>query len=91
MIQNSSQKFREMILFLINETVKKSKIPQVWKNSVINMIPKKQKNSSDPKQYRTISLTSCLAKLSERLMLVKIKEFCDKNNITIIQQSGFRK
>jgi hypothetical protein len=91
MIQNSSQEFRKIILFLINETVKKSKIPQVWKNSVINMIPKKQKNSSDPKQYRTISLTSCLAKLAERLMLVKIKEFCDKNNITIKQQSGFRK
>jgi hypothetical protein len=54
------------------------------------MIPKKQNNSSNPRDYRPISLTSCLAKVAERLMLTKIKEFLDKNKIIIKQQSGFR-
>jgi hypothetical protein len=63
----------------------------VWKNSAINMIPKKNKNSSNPKEYRPISLTSCIAKLAERPILLKMKEFMDKNNIIFKQQSGFRK
>ena len=91
MLHNTSQEFRKIILFLINQTVQQSKIPQEWKNSVINMIPKKQNNSSDPKQYRPISLTSCIAKLAERLMLKKMKEFMENNNIISKQQSGFRK
>ena len=72
---------------LINKTDNFSSISQLWKNSTITMIPKKQNDSNNPKDYRPISLTSCLAKLSERLMLMKIKEFMAKNNITIKQQS----
>lgn len=90
MLQNSSQEFRKIILYLINQTVKQAKIPQNWKTSLISMIPKKQNNSSDLRDYRPISLTSCLAKVAERLMLTKIKEFLDKNKIIIKQQSGFR-
>ena len=69
MLKNSSQEFRKLILQLINQSIKQSKIPQNWKNSLISMIPKKQHNSSNPKDYRPISLTSCLAKLSEKLIL----------------------
>jgi hypothetical protein len=53
------------------------KFPQEWKNSVNNMIPKKNKNSSNPKEYRSISLTNCVAKLAERLMLSKTKQFME--------------
>ena len=90
MIQNTTQEFRKIILHLINETVKQSKLPKNWKSSLISMIPKKQNNSCNPKDYRPISLTSCLAKLSERLIMIRFKEFLDKNKITIKQQSGFR-
>ncbi len=54
------------------------------------MIPKKKSNSSDPKDYRPISLTSNLAKMAEKLMAIKLKEFLKENNIIIKQQSGFR-
>jgi hypothetical protein len=56
---------------------------------MITMIQKKLKNSSNPKDYRPISLTSCIGKLAERLMLIKIKDFMEKNNI-LMRQSGFR-
>ncbi len=90
MLINSSQEFRQIILNLVNETVKKTPLPQSRKNSLITKIPKKLKISNNIKDYRPISLTSCLAKLGERLMLIKIKEFLNKNNIIIKQQSGFR-
>ena len=54
------------------------------------MLPKKNYSSSNLKDYRPISMTSCLAKLVERLMLTKIKGFLEKNKIIIKQQSGFR-
>ena len=91
MLKNSTLEFGKIILKLINLSVSQSKIPQEWKQSIITMLPKKQKNSSNPKDYRPISLTSCISKLAERLILVKLKEFMDSNHIIIKQQSGFRK
>ena len=54
------------------------------------MIPKKKSNSSDPKDYRPISLTSNLAKLAEKMIAIKLKDFLKQQNIIIKQQSGFR-
>jgi hypothetical protein len=49
------------------------------------MIPKNNNTSNNT------SLTSCMAKLAERLILLKIKQFLDdKQGIIIRQQSGFR-
>ena len=45
MLQNTHQEFRKIILYLFNETVKQATIPQEWKNSVINMIPKNRKTA----------------------------------------------
>ena len=52
------------------------------------MIPKKNR-SSDPKDYRPISLTSCIAKLAEKLVYSRISDFLKANNIIITQQSVF--
>ena len=51
----------------------------------------KQNSSNNIKVYRPISLTSCLAKLGERLMLTKFKEFLNKNNIIIVLLNSFIK
>jgi hypothetical protein len=79
-----------IILNLINLSISKNKLPANWKCSVISMIPKKESNSSNPKDYRPISLTSSLAKISEKMIGIKLKEFLKENNIIIKQQSGFR-
>ena len=53
------------------------------------MIPKKISNSSDPKNYRPNSLTSALAKLTEKMIVIKLKKFLNRENMIIKQQSGF--
>jgi hypothetical protein len=83
MLLNTSSEFRDIVLHLINLTVKRSEIPQIWKESIICMIPKKNKNSCNPKDYRPISLTSCLAKLCESLISIKLKEHLNKNNLIL--------
>lgn len=82
--------FRLNLLHLFNQTIIQSKIPEPWKVSIITMIPKKQVNSKNPKDYRPISLTSCLAKLCERIIANRIKKILKQKKIIIKQQSGFR-
>lgn len=90
MLKNLSLDFRHILLRLINLTIQKSLLPNDWKSSTITMIPKKKSNSSDPKDYRPISLTSNLAKLAEKMIAIKLKDFLKQQNIIIKQQSGFR-
>jgi hypothetical protein len=55
------------------------------------MIGKKENEKSNPANYRPISITSCMGKLCEKLVLVRLNAFLKQNKIIIDQQSGFRK
>jgi hypothetical protein len=54
------------------------------------MIPKKVAKSNNPKDYRPISMTSCLGKLAERLLRTRLYDYLNKNNLLIDKQSGFK-
>ncbi len=50
----------------------------------------KKDGKKDPKNFRPISITSCVARLCERFILIEINEHLKENKIIIKQQSGFR-
>jgi hypothetical protein len=54
------------------------------------MIPKKASYSNDPKNYRPISLISCVGKLIEKIVKVRLVTSLDLNNALVTEQSGFR-
>jgi hypothetical protein len=89
-LKNASLEFKKLILKLFNQTIVENYIPSSWKASIITMIPKKVRTAS-AKGYRPISITSCLGKLCERLILLRLTEFFEDNKIIVPQQSGFRK
>ncbi len=66
-IKNSTDKFQNILPFLFNRCVLTGKMPDNWRRSEINMIPKKG-DSSDPKSYRPISITSIFLRLFEKLL-----------------------
>ena len=78
MIKHSSPSFKSLLLTLFNNIVLTGSIPDPWKFSLINMIPKKLGFSSDPNEYRPISLTSCLSKVFEKLVFNRIYDFLEK-------------
>lgn len=91
MLKNCSNEFKTVILLLFNKCIEYGKIPSSWKKSRISMIPKKSGYSSDPNEYRPISLTSCLCKLFEKIIHDRIIIFLNEQKIITKCQSGFRK
>lgn len=90
MIKNASNEFKNVILKLFNLSISNQKLPSIWKQASVTMIPKKGKDKSLASSYRPISLTSCLAKTCERLTLNRLQVFLKSKDIIIKQQSGFR-
>ena len=88
MLKNLGESFMVVLLRLINISMRDSKIPRAWKLSNITMIPKKPDSSlQDPQNYRPISLTSVLSKLTERLVSSQIIEYIESKNIMCAEQS----
>ncbi|GBM30453.1 hypothetical protein AVEN_203024-1 [Araneus ventricosus] len=71
--------------------MEKCYFPQCWKTAVIIPIPKPDQNLDLPQNYRPISLPSSLSKVYESVLLKRLNQFLDNNNIIISEQFGFRK
>ena len=62
----------------------------VWKTSSIIPIYNMGKPLDSPASFRPISLTSCVSKLFERIILSRILFFLESNSILSPRQAGFR-
>ena len=89
-LKNISEITKETILKLFNKCLELNRVPAYWKVSTMNMILKKGADSWRTKSYRPISITPCMARLFERLILARLKSHLNDNNIIIAAQSGFR-
>ena len=54
------------------------------------MIEKKADDQSNPKNYRPISITACLRRLLERIILKRLQDYLERNGLLASHQSGFR-
>ena len=87
----SSHAIKTHTLNFFNKCLISNEIPKSWKHSQISMLLKSGQNTSSPGSYRPISSTACLARLFERMVLTRLQDHLDKNNLIITNQSGFRK
>ncbi len=90
MLVNLPQNCLEAILKIFNYSLKNCILPQAWKDSKIILIPKKDSNLNQPNAYRPISLTSCIVKLLEKIIMSRLITFIESNKILTQFQSGFR-
>ena len=65
--------------------------PKAWKHAKVIMIPKPNKDASSAKNYRPISLLSCLGKLFERLLAGRISKYLENKGLFNKNQSGYRR
>lgn len=78
------------ILFIFNAILRLDYFPEKWKLAKIFFIPKPGKDVFKVESYRPISLLPILSKLFEKLLLDKLQNNLDRNNIIPTHQFGFR-
>ena len=65
--------------------------PSIWKTSCIIPIHKMRKPLDFPASFRSISLTFCVSRLFERIILIRLLFFLESNSILSPRQAGFRR
>ncbi|GFW71450.1 probable RNA-directed DNA polymerase from transposon X-element [Trichonephila clavipes] len=89
MTKNFSLKAILILTILINKILTLNYFPKAWKEAIIFPILKPGKNKNIPSSYRPISLLSTLSKITESIILTRLKEFLYTNNIINPNQYGF--
>ena len=80
----------QFLLKLFNICLRFGYFPKLWKISVIKILLKsKDKDKSEVKSYRPISLLSKIAKLFEKLIINRINHHMFSNNLLSKSQFGF--
>ena len=79
-----------LLLSLFNRSWSTHTFPSCWKPSTIIPIHKPGKPTSSPSSFRPISLTSCIFKLFERLILSHLAFHLESNHLLSTCQAGFR-
>lgn len=91
MIKNLPSNEKEQVLRLFNLIWSEGVYPESWQTSIIIPIPKPGKDSTNPNNYRPISLTSCFSKLMEKIINARLVWYLETNNYISNYQTGFRK
>ena len=74
---------------LFNKSLSYGKFPSDWK--VANLAPIfKSNNRQDPTNYRPISLLANIGKILERLVFIKLYEYCMRHNILTWRNAAYK-
>ena len=79
-----------LLLSLFNRSWSSHTFPFGWKPTIIIPIYKPGKPTSSPSSFCPISLTSCISKLFERLILSRLTFHLESNHLLSTCQAGFR-
>ena len=90
MLKHLPRSGMDFLLHIFNLSWSLHSFPSIWKTSSIIPIHKVGKPLDSPASFRPISLTSCVSKLFERIILSRLLFFLESNSILSPRQAGFR-
>jgi len=85
---NCGLRTKKWLCYLFNHILKKGKVPNAFKKSIVSAVLKPGKDGSDVSHFRPISLLCIPFKILERLILNRIQPTIDQH--IPIEQAGFR-
>ena len=86
-----SEQTLHTLLDIFNDSFHLATVPQIWKNAIIIPLLKSGKPADELKSFRPISLTSCVVKLIERMLVDRLMHMAEANNWLSSYQAGFRR
>lgn len=89
-LKKLSLKVFTLLSSIFNKCLELHYYPSIWKVAKIIPIRKPGKDPTSSSSYRPISLLSALSKLFEKLILNRLLNFVETNNIILPEQFGFR-
>ena len=89
MLKHLPRSGMDFLLYIFNLSWSSHSFSSIWKTSSIIPIHKMGKPLDSPASFRPISLTSCVSKLFERIILSRLL-FLESNSILYPRQAGFR-
>ena len=90
MLKHLPRSGMDLLLYIFNLSWTSHSFPSIWKTSSIIPIHKMGKPLDSPASFQPISLTSCVSKLFERIILSRLLFFLKSNSILSPCQAGFR-
>ena len=81
MLKHLPRSGMDFLLHIFNLSWSSHSFPSIWKTSSIISIHKMGKLLNSPASFRPISLTSCVSKLFERIILSRLLFFLESNSI----------
>lgn len=82
---------KKILLDTINKQWTTGDFPEEWRNSIVIPIPKSGQSANKPDGYRPISLTSCVAKITERMVNFRLTIALEEQCLLNQRQYAFRK
>ena len=82
---------KHSLCIIFSDAIRLGYFPLVWKSALVKMLPKPNKDAKFAKNFRPISLLSCIGKILERILAQRISSFMEENNLFAKSQSGFRR
>ena len=90
MLKHLSRSGMDFLLHIFNLSWSSHSFSSIWKTSSIIPIHKMETPLDSPASFRPISLTSCVSKLFERIILSRLLFFVESTSILSPRQFGFR-
>ena len=90
-LKKNAQVLAPKISAFLRKLVRAGSFSSFWRLGNIAPLPKGVSASSDPSDYRPISITPVLSKIFERLLSKRLSKFVESNDMLPNLQFGFRK
>ena len=90
MLKHLPRSGMDFLLHIFNLSWSSHSFPSIWKTSPIILIHKMGKPLDSPASFRSISLTSCVSKLFECIILSHLLFFLESNSILSPRKVDFR-
>lgn len=91
MLKHSHPTCLQLLLAIYNRVWSEGVFPLQWKIATVLSFPKPEKPAELPSSYRPIALTSCVWKLLEKMVNVRLVRYLEVNKYLPSLQFGFRR